>query len=96
MTATSPESKPSATAALLPGNEDTAGNCMCDDAFKSLFLARVGPAMAASFDAGQLAASKSAFGSRMIGTHAVDIRQSIKLFGHAFYFVVLAGSRAAF
>ncbi len=47
--------------------------------------------MAARFDAGQLAAIKRAFGSRMIGTHAVDIRQSINLFGFAFYFVLLAG-----
>jgi hypothetical protein len=61
------------------------------DAFHRLFVSRIGPTMAARFDDEQRAAVKRAFGSRMTGTHPVDVRQSINFFGYRFYFVLLAG-----
>jgi hypothetical protein len=62
-----------------------------DDELRSLIEGRLGPAVAASFTAEQIAAVKMLFGARSRGLHAVDCRRSIRIGRYAFYMVFLAG-----
>jgi hypothetical protein len=62
-----------------------------DDELRSLIEGRLGPAVAASFTAEQIAAVKMLFGARNRGLHAVDCRRSIRIGRTAFYVVFLAG-----
>jgi hypothetical protein len=61
------------------------------DPFFQILARRVGPAIAGSFTPSQFSALKRAFGSRVIGAHSIDIRDSFSIFGISFYMVFLMG-----
>ncbi len=61
------------------------------DPFLEKFFSRIHPSVAQSFTPAQLAAIKLAFGARVWGYHAIDIRFSFPLFLRRFYFVFIAG-----
>ena len=62
-----------------------------EDPFHRMFFARIPKDVAASFTPAQLDAIKRAFGARVVGAHAVDIRMSIPLGWRSVYVVLLAG-----
>jgi hypothetical protein len=61
------------------------------DPFLAKLFARIPREVAASFDEAQLAAIKRAFGARDFGTHAIDVRRSLRLLWWRFYIVLLVG-----
>ena len=62
-----------------------------DAAFLERFASMVPADVAKSFSDGQHAAIVAAFGARRWRRHAVDLRLLVPLFGHSYYFVLLAG-----
>ncbi|GGE99201.1 hypothetical protein GCM10011611_00940 [Aliidongia dinghuensis] len=69
---------------LMPQADDV-------DPFFKILANRVGPSIAGSFTASQFMALKRAFGTRPIGRHPIDIRDSYTIFGFSFYMVLLMG-----
>jgi hypothetical protein len=61
------------------------------DPFLEQMFARMSPGSRFLFTPGQIDEIKKAFGARSRGSHAVDLRYSIGLFGKSYYFVFLAG-----
>ena len=61
------------------------------DPFIQKFFSRIHGEVAASFTDEQLNAIKLAFGARDWGTHAIDMRKSVRFLWFRWYFVLLAG-----
>lgn len=61
------------------------------DPFVQKFFSRIHGEVAASFTDEQLNAIKLAFGARDWGSHAVDMRRSVRFLWWRWYFVLLAG-----
>src|SRR5262245_6729095 len=64
------------------------------DPLIATFLHRVGPKLAATFTAEQLAAVRLAFSARAIGRHAVDWRRTFRVLRRGYYGVFLVGRDA--
>jgi hypothetical protein len=64
------------------------------DPLIATFLHRVGPKLAATFTAEQLAAVRLAFSARAIGRHAVDWRRTFRVLRRGYYVVFLFGRDA--
>ena len=62
-----------------------------DDPFVKSLLAKLPAGERENFTTGQLLALKAALGGRAWGTHAVDIRWTLKFWRWHYYFVFLAG-----
>ncbi|MCE1239059.1 MAG: hypothetical protein LWW83_03920 [Azonexaceae bacterium] len=62
-----------------------------DDFFIKNLLSRLPDELARGFADEQLLALKIAFGGRVWGVHAVDLRWTLKFWRWRYYFVVLAG-----
>lgn len=62
-----------------------------DDATIKNLLARMPHEVQQSFTDDQLAHLKVALATRGWGKHALDIRSTIKFFGHRYYYVLIAG-----
>jgi hypothetical protein len=61
------------------------------DPFLEQMFARMSPGAKFRFSPEQIDEIKKAFGARSRGSHAVDMRYSIGLFGKSYYLVFLAG-----
>ena len=61
------------------------------DPFLRLMYSRMSPGAKDLFSAIQIDEIKRAFSARAFGSHAVEFRRSIRLFGQAYYVVFLAG-----
>lgn len=61
------------------------------DPFLQQMYARMAPGAKFRFSPSQIDEIKRAFGARTRGSHAVDFRRSISLFGKSYYVVFLAG-----
>jgi hypothetical protein len=61
------------------------------DPFLERMFARMSPGSRFLFTPTQIDEIKKAFGARSHGSHAVDLRYSIGLFGKSYYLVFLAG-----
>lgn len=61
------------------------------DPFLRMMFARMSPDARSLFSAYQLDEIKRVFSARTFGSHAVEFRRSIRLFGKAYYVVFLAG-----
>ena len=68
---------------------------MVDSPDMSKFLARIGPALAASFSPEQLAAVELHFAMRNRAGHAIDWRRQLGIGAWRAYVVVLAGRERA-
>jgi len=61
------------------------------DPFLQHMFARMSPGARDMFSAYQIDEIKRAFSARAFGAHAVEFRRSVRLFGKAYYIVLLAG-----
>lgn len=61
------------------------------DPFLQQMFARMSPGARFTFTPAQIDEIKKAFAARSFTSHAVDLRQSISLFGRSYYLVILAG-----
>lgn len=72
-------------------NNKTTAIPLKDDATVKNLLKRMPEEVQQSFTDEQLAHLKVALATRGWGKHAIDVRSTIKLFGHRYYYVFIAG-----